>query len=688
VTFLPLCSPVGIGSDDGIVEVPSGKPMSMLDQTAERLSLALAAARMGDYRWDAKTDIVTFSTRAAELAGTTPGETLSLQAVRELVHPDDRHAVSVAINRAIAERGEYSVEHRVTKVGRDRAVRASGRAIFDERGDLVGIVGVLQDVTTDRFLLQVDDAVRPLIEAEQVTYTAAAMLGEYLSVERCAYCFVEADQDTFNLTGNYTRGVASIVGTYRFRQFGAECLRLMRAGEPYVVSDSRADARIDDEDREAYEATGVVGVVCVPILKSGRFVAAMAVHTAAPRRWRSDEVELVQLVASRCGESIERVRVERERQGLLDAAQSANRTKDEFLAMLGHELRNPLAPIKTALQLMQMKDELAFERERTVIERQTAHLTRLVDDLLDVARIARGMVELRAERVELSEIVTRALEVAGPLAAQRSHTVDVHVASTGLLLDGDPGRLTQVVANLLTNAAKYTPPGGKITITGSQRDSDIVLSVRDNGIGMTAETLEHAFERFVQGRQGVDRAQGGLGLGLSIVQSLVQRHGGSVEARSDGPGGGSELIVRLPSAQAERVSPLPRRASELPPRSWQRKRVLVVDDNQDAAALLAEALALRGCQVQVAYDAARALQLASLQPFDFALLDIGLPVMDGYELASRLRQLAHLADAALIAVTGYGQDSDRRRAQAAGFHHHLVKPVDLRALDQIVAQRN
>ena len=661
--------------------------MTMLDLTAERLSLALAAARMGDYRWNAKTDVVTFSARAAELAGTTPGEALTLEQVRELVHPDDRETVSIAIARAIRERGEYSVEHRVS--GRSRCVRASGRAIFDQDG-LVGIVGVLQDVTSDRFLMQVDDAVRPLIDAEQVTHTAATMLGQYLDVERCAYCFVEPDQDTFILTGNYTRGVASIVGTYRFRQFGAECLRLMRAGRPYVVSDSQVDARIDESDRKAYVATAIVGVICVPILKSGRFVAAMAVHTRAPRDFRHDEVELVQQVASRCWESIERARVERERQSLLDAAQAANRTKDEFLAMLGHELRNPLAPIKTALELMKMKNEHVLERERTVIERQTLHLTSLVNDLLDVARITRGLVELEPELVELGDIVARALEVANPLLTQRAHLLDVRVSGSGLLVDGDPSRLTQVVANLLTNAAKYTPPGGRITVAASADGGDVRLSVCDDGIGMTADTLEHAFESFVQGRQGVERAQGGLGLGLSIVKSLVERHGGSVQARSDGLNKGSELVVRLPRAHAEQVASRPRRASHngQAPITWHKKRVLVVDDNQDAATLLAEALILRGCQVHVAYDAAAALRLATSQAFDLALLDIGLPVMDGYELAGRLRGLGHLTDAWLIAISGYGQESDRHRALAAGFHHHFVKPVDLSALDQLVAQRN
>jgi PAS domain S-box-containing protein len=656
------------------------------DSDTERLSFALAAARLGDWSWDAPTDVVTFSARAAEICGITTRAPMPASAVRELVHPEDRELVRAAIERAVRERADYVIEHRLLSGGRERWVTASGRARYDERGEFLGVFGLLQEITNDRFLVRVDDAVRALVKPEDITYTAARVLGEYLGVDRCAYAFVEADQDTFILTGNYAHGVESIVGRYRFRQFGEECLRLMRAGKPYVVDDSWADARVDADDRKAYELTAIRGVICVPIVKSGRFVAAMAVHTSAPRSWQPPEVELVQQVASRCWESIERARVERERQGLLEAAESANRAKDEFLAMLGHELRNPLSPIRTALQLMKLRGDSSSERERTVIERQVNHLTRLVDDLLDVARIARGKVVLKPELVELSQIVTRAVEVASPLLEERAHALTLDVPATGLLVEGDVERLTQVVSNLLTNAGKYTAYGGRITITGRAEGSERVLSVRDSGIGMTAEVLEHAFELFVQGRQASDRAHGGLGLGLTIVRSLVERHGGSVTAHSAGPDRGSEIIVRLPEAHAHSARPSEPVHSAPPDgaRASSGVRVLVVDDNEDAAEMLSELLGLRGCEVRVAHDGPEALRLAAAQAFELALLDIGLPVMDGYELAGRLRELPHLAEARLVAVTGYGQESDRRRALAAGFHEHLVKPVDLAALEALV----
>jgi len=366
-------------------------------------------------------------------------------------------------------------------------------------------------------------------------------------------------------------------------------------------------------------------------------------------------------------------------------AENANRAKDEFLAMLGHELRNPLSPILTALQLMKLRGESGSERERTVIERQVNHLTRLVDDLLDVSRIARGRVELKTEIVELSEVVAKAIEMASPLLEQRTHTLTVDVPRRGLLVDGDPTRLGQVVSNLLTNAAKYTPPGGRISIRAELVDDEIVLSVRDTGIGMTADVLPRVFDLFVQERQALDRSQGGLGIGLTIVRNLIERHGGSVSARSDGPGTGSEFIVRLPVAGLAHAIGLPAPTSsemaEGAIRPGGAVRILVVDDNEDGAEMLAETLSGKGYETRVAHDAPTALRVAADFAPDIAFLDLGLPVMDGYELASHLRGLPGLEGVRLVAVTGYGQESDRQRTRQAGFHHHLVKPVNIDAIE-------
>jgi signal transduction histidine kinase len=653
----------------------------------ERLSLVLAASGLGDWSWDAKTDVVTFSERAALIFDIPPGPHMTWTGMRELLHPDDRDKARLAVEKAIEEHGDYAVDYRLINGGRERWVTARGRGRYDAQGDVLGMLGVVQDITRDRLLLLLDDAVRSLVAPEDITYTAARVLGQHLNVNRCAYAFVEADQDTFILTGNYTNGVQSIVGRYRFRQFGDACLRLMRAGEPYVVEDSAHDARIDAEDRKAYELTTIRSVICVPIIKSGIFVAAMAVHMRVARAWTTPEVELVQQVASRCWESIERARVEREREGLLQAAEAANRAKDEFLAMLGHELRNPLAPILTALHLMKLRGELSSARERTIIERQVSHLARLVDDLLDVSRIAQGKVELKYETVELAEIVTRAIEVASPLLEERAHQLRRDIPPTGLLVHGDAARLVQVVSNLLTNAAKYTPRGGRIALTGACDANEVRLHVHDNGVGMTAEIVKHAFELFVQGRQTIDRAQGGLGLGLTIVRSLIERHGGTVVANSAGPNCGSEFVVSLPRVHLSDSSATTSTGSDADasPVCVRSASVLIVDDNQDAAEMLASALEIYGCQVQIAHDGLQALRLAEANVFDVALLDIGLPVMDGYELAARLKRQPTLEHIKLVAVTGYGQESDRQRALAAGFEEHLVKPVDIQTVQNILA---
>jgi len=364
-------------------------------------------------------------------------------------------------------------------------------------------------------------------------------------------------------------------------------------------------------------------------------------------------------------------------------AEDASRSKDEFLAMLGHELRNPLAPILTALQLMRLRGLPGAERERSVIERQVKHMVRLVDDLLDVSRVTRGKVELAREPLDLADVTARAIEIASPLFEQRRHTLSAEVPR-GLIVDGDGDRLAQVVSNLLTNAAKYTPVGGRIRITGDRRGQELVLCVEDSGDGIAPDLLPKVFDLFVQGRQDIDRSQGGLGIGLAIVRRLVELHDGHVTVESEGIGCGSTFCVYLPALVGERhVLTTPELAPPLSSASGSRDcRVLVVDDNQDVAELLAETLRNFGYIACVAYDGPAALGILDTFKPDIALLDIGLPVMDGYELARRFREHPALPGVRLVAITGYGQDADRRRVREAGFDGHLVKPV---GTDQLLA---
>ncbi len=370
----------------------------------------------------------------------------------------------------------------------------------------------------------------------------------------------------------------------------------------------------------------------------------------------------------------------------LDAAQRANLAKDEFLAMLGHELRNPLAPIFTALDLMRMK-EVSANRELEVVERQARHLAALVDDLLDVSRIRMGKVDLDRQRVRLGDVIAKAAETASPLLEKRRHQLALDI-DADIEINGDGGRLTQVFANLLTNAAKYTDDGGRIAVQArATSDGHAVVDVSDNGRGISEQMLPRVFDLFAQERQNIDRAQGGLGLGLAIVRSIVGMHGGTVEARSEGPGRGSTFSVRLPlDSRADSTGDHARDVVSLPvsPASSSGQRLLVVDDNEDAASLLADALSLRGHACTVAHDGLEALALARASRYDAVLLDIGLPGIDGYEVARQLRTLPRWADVPLVAITGYGQYSDQQRAREAGFNHHFVKPVDLATLMQFL----
>jgi signal transduction histidine kinase/ActR/RegA family two-component response regulator len=429
----------------------------------------------------------------------------------------------------------------------------------------------------------------------------------------------------------------------------------------------------------------------VPLSGRDRVLGVLTLTFTEQQRFNEAQRARILSLGSQCGLALDRALLfDSEKTARAHAerargqAESANAAKDEFLAMLGHELRNPLAPISTSLELMNLKGG-AFEKERTVIGRQVQHMTRLVDDLLDVSRITRGKVELRRRRLEVSECVAEAVEVVSPLLQRRQHQLLLSVPERGLAVLADPHRLSQVIANLLTNAAKYTNPGGRIDVAARAENGHAVLTVRDNGIGMAAELVPMVFGLFTQGHHTFDRAQGGLGLGLALVHSLITLHGGSVAAHSAGVGQGSEFTATLPldaeadavaGAAGESAPPMAASLDRLPPLE-RRCRVLVVDDNADAAEMLATALSLRGHEVRTAGDGPAALAVAEEFRPQLAFLDLGLPIMDGFDVARRLRARQDARPLTLIALTGYGQESDRGRTAEAGFDQHLVKPVEI-----------
>jgi signal transduction histidine kinase/ActR/RegA family two-component response regulator len=392
-----------------------------------------------------------------------------------------------------------------------------------------------------------------------------------------------------------------------------------------------------------------------------------AVRTAVRARERQYQIR---------GHLAERARAE-------EALRIADHRKDEFLATLGHELRNPLAPLLTGLQLLKLsglQDPVAI-RVSEVMERQISHLIRLVDDLLEVSRITRGVIDVHHEPLDLAFVVRSAIDTSRPVLEGAGHELTVDLPAEPITIGGDAVRLTQVFGNLLTNAAKYTNAGGHIWLTVRTEGDRAVVSVRDNGIGIPAAQLSSVFDMFMQVDRSNRRTQGGLGIGLTLVRSLVSMHGGRVEARSEGPGTGSEFIVELPVLAGAAAGADRRRT----PRKFPPRRILVVDDNRDAAGTLGDLLTALGATVAVVNSGRAALD--SLETFhpDSALLDIGMPEMDGYEVARRIRASPDHGDLLLIALTGWGQEHDQRRSRAAGFDHHLVKPPDINKLRELLS---
>ncbi len=362
--------------------------------------------------------------------------------------------------------------------------------------------------------------------------------------------------------------------------------------------------------------------------------------------------------------------------------QDADRRKDEFLAVLGHELRNPLAPVITALEVAR-RDHSAAERQLAVIERQARHMVRIVDDLLDVSRISRGKIEVRKQALWVRDALARAAEAVSPLASARNQKLTVSFPSRPLVVEADPVRLEQILGNLLSNAVKYTPAGGEIELSARERGASLEMRVSDTGIGLSTEAQSSLFEPFVQVPGTKDYATGGLGIGLALVRGLVQLHGGQVSVSSGGPGKGATFTVLLPGATANAT---PVEVRNVSPRAAH-GRVLVVDDNVDAASTLAEAVRLDGHEVRVAHDGPDALEQADGFAPEVVLLDIGLPGMDGYEVVRLLRQRPQLRKTLMVALTGFGQESDRERALQAGFDEHLIKPVDLDTVHAVLRRR-
>jgi PAS domain S-box-containing protein len=620
-----------------------------LKANEEKLRVALAANRLGTWEWHVATDRTYGDARAIELYDLDPEATTTWRWLLEhRVHPDDRDRAMSALLAAAEGDGWFRADYRVIqRDGRIRWVTATGQMLFESSPDgrrPTRLIGTSEDITLVReaedALLESENRFRQMIEALPLLAWTCEPDGrcDYLSPQWVAFTGIPAGpqlgsgwleqvhpDDRDAVVKEWENSVANEL------PFAME-FRIQRFDKEYCWFETRALPLRDG---------------------AGRLVKWFGINTDVDARKRSDA-----------------------------ALREADRRKDEFLAMLSHELRNPLAPIRNSVALLRQVGPIHphLEQARDVIERQVLYLTRLIDDLLDVSRITQGKIRLQRGTLSLATVVERALETTRPLLDARQVGLSVTLPPRPLPIEGDLTRLVQAVSNLLHNAAKFTSEGGSIWLDLDAVGSEAVLRVRDNGVGIAPDLLPRIFDLFTQGHRSLDRSQGGLGVGLTIVKAIVELHGGRVSASSPGRDLGSEFTVRLPLVVPAGVSARPESAESDPSR-----RVLIVDDNSDAAESLALLFDLQGYSVRSTGDGTAAVRLAFEFRPSVIILDIGLPGMDGYEVARRLRAAPETAAALLVAVTGYGREQDRVLAREAGFDHHLVKPVDPEALQLLIA---
>jgi two-component system CheB/CheR fusion protein len=621
-------------------------------ESEERLRLAMEAGRLGLWRFNPAAGTVFFSAEAAAMMGLPTSRTrIGLDAWGQCVHPEDRDRVLALLREALAGRAAFDTEYRVVwSDGTVRWMASRGKVFRDPDSQPVRVIGVASDITNRK---RVEEAVR---ESERNFVTLAEGVPQLVWTTR-----PDGTVDYFN--GRWYE----YTGLSADQALGHAWAQALHPHDRETAWQRWQDALRRGQPVEVEYRLRAAGGKYQWFLSRG---VPLKDDHGPVEKWLGTSTNID---AQKRAE---------------EALRQADRRKDEFLALLAHELRNPLAPITNALHLLRTGADLG-EQDRhdafDVLERQVEHLVRLVDDLLDVNRITRGKIHLQKERVDVATVVARSVEGSRPLIDARRHALEVSLPQEPLVLEADPVRLAQALWNLLNNAAKYTPEGGRIGLTVRREGGEVVFRVRDNGMGIRPDMLGKVFDLFAQAERTLDRAEGGLGIGLTLVRRLTEMHGGTVEAHSEGPGRGSEFVLRfpLPPVAAGDAVPQP---DLVPPRSpVPGRRILVVDDNLDGARSLAKLLRLFGNDVRTVHDGRAALEVAAEYRPQVVFLDIGLPGMDGLEVCRHLRRQPGLGQTMVIALTGYGGDDDRRRSQEAGFHAHLVKPVDLDTLREVLS---
>ncbi len=529
-------------------------------------------------------------------------------------------------------------------------------------------------------------------DAAEAGYAGSVVLGTTLDVSRVGYGTVDHDSGNLFVDRDWVRsGAESLAGVTPLLDYGT-FIDNLRQGEFIAISDVRLDPRTA-QAAAALESKQARSFVNVPVLEQGRLVAVLFVNDDKVHHWTSDEVGFIQEAAARTRTAVERanttqvLRASEERyRRLNDELSDASRMKDEFLATLAHELRNPLAPIRNALRIQSLavSDVAVISKTRELMERQVAQMVRLIDDLLDLSRLSRGLVDLKIGRVSLASALALAVEASRPAIEQSTHELSVNLPGEDLVVSADPVRVVQVITNLLNNAAKFTPGPGKISVSLEREGGSATIRVRDTGIGLRADMLERVFKMFEQVDRSYAQVSGGLGIGLTLVKQLVEAQGGSVRAESAGLGQGSTFVVHLPLESAQIDLRSAQGGDPSITRSAAPRRILIADDNEDAASSLALFLQMAGHETRVAKNGAQALAIAETFLPDIAVLDIAMPIIDGLEVARSLRARPTGKDMVLLALSGFGQDADKQRSMAAGFDAHLVKPVELSTLEGLV----
>lgn len=651
--------------------------------------------------WTARPDgfIDYYNERWYEYTGFPRGD-YGDQSWKPILHPDDVQRCVDTYYNCVRTGSLYQIEYRFKdrRTGGYRWFLGRAYPVRDGQGGIVRWIGTCTDIDdtkrneeSTRFLADASAALAELTDYESTLQKVAALAIPFFA-DWCAVDMKESDGSLRRLAVTHSDPAKMQLAHELFRRYPPRVddphgiMKVLRTGMPDWVESIPdvllAESAQDEEHLQIMRKLGLKSYICVPLKTRGKTLGVMTFVTAESGRiYNADDLQAAKDLAHRAVIAIENA-------SLLSTLKESDKRKDEFLAILAHELRNPLAPIRNAIQILRAKgpDVPELQLARDVIDRQVEQMTRLVDDLLDVSRITRGKIELRKQRVELRSVLNDAIESSRPLIEQWGHTLKVEIPSEPIILNADPIRLAQVLLNLLNNAAKYTEQGGHIWLAAERKGEQVVVRVKDTGVGIPTGMLPHIFEMFTQVDRTIERSQGGLGIGLTLAQRLVVMHGGELEAKSQGLEQGSEFIVRLPVAEDKDRNVWQDSAMDKPMPVTQR-RILIVDDNQDSAESLAVFLKIMGHEVSVAYDGLAAVKEAEVFQPGIILLDIGLPKLNGYEVARRIREL-YGDHVILIALTGWGQQEDRRRSKEAGFNHHLTKPVEFDDLNKLLTDVN